>query len=177
MARRAAPRGRPFRRGSGSLVWIENVATGRRTVAAGATDLHSLFTFDDLTEQVVRRTRGQVIAEMATFSASTETATCAFGIGILPRTPTPTAATIPGPLTEASWDGWFVHGMIVLSAPVLFTLTGSQSYQRTEIDSKGMRRVNQDDIIFVAFENASFSDVTVAYHLAFRQLLAPKAQG
>ena len=158
-------------------MWVENVAVGRRLVAPGATDLHSLFTIVGLTEMVARRIRGQVIAHMGGVSASTDSATAAWGIGVLPGTPTPTSATIPGPLTEASWDGWLAHGFMQLFAPLIFTAPGSQSWQRTEIDSKGMRRLNVDDVMFVAFENSAASDPSVAYNIAFRQLFAPKAQG
>ena len=79
------------------------------------------------------------------------------------------SASIPGPLTQAGWDGWFWHSYfdVRLAETGLFN---SFAHQRIEIDSKAMRKVNSDLVIFGMTEVIESGTAVLEMHGDTRQL-------
>ncbi len=69
------------------------------------------------------------------------------------------AASIPGPFTEADWDGWYAWAPIVARFEFL-TVSGIEPHMGIEvpIDSKAMRKVNDEDSLVIMIENGSSTD-------------------
>ena len=71
------------------------------------------------------------------------------------------ASAIPGPITDASDDGWFMwEPFSSPTAAAGFTVGPQPTYQ---VDSKAMRRVEEGFTIAVMVENASGADVIDIY--------------
>ncbi len=64
------------------------------------------------------------------------------------------AASIPGPMTDATFDGWFAHQYFANKFSFV-TAAGfdSVSGRMIEFDSKGMRKVTTDDALVFVIEN------------------------
>jgi len=65
-------------------------------------------------------------------------------------------ASMPAPITDADWDGWYawygIQGVIKVGSNIGFDANGGY---RTEIDSKAMRKVNDEESLVILVENAS----------------------
>ena len=75
------------------------------------------------------------------------------------------SASIPGPITDGSDDGWFVWTPVVSDSPLSTAAEGHV----VEFDSKAMRRIEEGFGVAVMVENQS-SVVSVNVHLAFSVL-------
>ena len=75
---------------------------------------------------------------------------------------------IPHPATDAAWGGWLVHQWIqqrfdfITGAGIV-----SQSLTNIEIDSKGARKVDEDERLVVVFENTTSQGFSVAASFRF----------
>ena len=100
--------------------------------------------------ETVRRTRGIVLVESDQDSIN-ETFTGAIGMAVVTDLAIAAgAASIPGPVTDANDDGWFVWQP--------FAGRGSQQTGgewQAEFDSKAMRRIEEGYGVAVMVENAS----------------------
>ena len=77
------------------------------------------------------------------------------------------ASAIPGPISDASDDGWFLWEPFSSPLAIAGAVTGSSpTYQ---VDSKAMRRVEEGFTIAVMVENASGAD-TLEIYLALSML-------
>ena len=76
------------------------------------------------------------------------------------------AASIPGPFTDASDDGWFVHQFTGGNRPAA---TAAES-TIWEFDSRAMRRVEEGFGIAVMYENASAGAVAIQVTTGFALL-------
>ncbi len=84
-------------------------------------------------------------------------------------------ASVPSPLTEIDWDGWLFHEMVTdfhgNSATETWGNAGSTFY-RGVIDSKAMRKIGLQDVVFGAVELGTESGTAVGEFTAHtRQLL------
>ena len=106
------------------------------------------------------RTRGEVTVEIDA-GLATDVAVVGLGIGIMPADAVPAvvgaATSLPGPITRASWDGWFWHSFTQVrahgSAGDAVSGFGTQ-VRSVRIDSKAMRKVDTDEEIVVMAELA-----------------------
>ena len=66
---------------------------------------------------------------------------------------------IPHPVTDAAWGGWLVHQFLA-SKILRFSGVGfdNRVYNTVEIDSKGVRKIDEDERLVVIFENTSAAD-------------------
>ncbi len=156
MARRAAAvRGRS---GPSRTNWSRLVTAGFQTVPAATKVLLATFVLDnDGISETVRRTRGQV-AVGSDQGAAYESQVGALGImKVNDVALTAGAASIPGPVTEAADDGWFVWQPVTSSGD-----NGGGGISDTSVlyqfDSKAMRTVEQGFGLAVMFENGSATD-------------------
>ncbi len=106
--------------------------------------------------ETVRRTRG-VLSVVSDQSASLEVQLGAFGMVVVNDLAVAAgAASIPGPVTDASDDGWFVWLPIMQTGAAPAGGGATQSLpQRYEFDSKAMRRVEEGFAIALMIENSS----------------------
>ena len=103
--------------------------------------------------ETVRRTRG--IVQLASDQMTTlETQAGALGLVVVTDIAFAAgAASIPGPVTEASDDGWFVWVPMTQRMEIAAN-PGNQIY---DFDSKAMRRVEEGFTVAVMVENATAS--------------------
>ena len=81
----------------------------------------------------------------------------AFGIGIVSLAAfNAGVASVPTPLTEMAWEGWMYHetvsGVISLDTTPLELGNAGSSVRNGKIDSKAMRKIGADEIVFGAIE-------------------------
>ncbi len=104
-------------------------------------------------------------------SAATEFMIGAYGVGIVTETARAAGvASVPGPLSNPLWDGWFVYG--TFGSEVKFgTNVGvePQWYSRQEIDSKAMRKLDGDDedVVLVVENDHATNAFDILFNLRF----------
>jgi len=108
------------------------------------------------------RTRGQALFYLTEATAANAGYQGAFGIGVVTTEAFDVGTTaIPGPLSEAGWDGWLYHTFLDVKAGG--TIDGSAAADhdlvnpttaavRIWIDSKSMRKTDEGVVIFAAWE-------------------------
>ena len=166
MARRIAHRGVKGPRRQTN--WISSADAGFSTITTGVKSLNSTFLPDGGAGVVkapltVTRTVGQITIAPPTSQASDEALIGAFGICVVNDLAiTAGAASIPGPVTNADWDGWFVHKFFCFNYEfhtAVSTLISSVTYQ---FDSKAMRKVLDESYgLAVMFENSGGQSIRV----------------
>ena len=156
MATQRRPRfaGRGRRQPTG---WTRSIATGSQVVAAGTKVLIATANLDPTgISRTVRRTRG-VFTISSDQEAAQEEQIGAFGIIVINSVAlTAGVASIPGPITEASDDGWFVWQPFGQLGAV--TVSGANARPTPnywyEYDSKAMRKVEEGFGLAFVVENA-----------------------
>ncbi len=170
MARRFGGRnvgGRIARRATDWFFSLESV--GYTTVAANSKVLLALTlpaAMSLVAPATIVRTRG-VISIRSDQSAASEDQVGAFGFGLV----NPVAASLgvtglPGPASEALWDGWFVHQWFAAT-----NADQAAPFNMMQIiDSKAMRKIDADEAIVVMIENSSAAN-GFQVSTSFRMLL------
>ena len=147
-------RGRTFTtRRRSPTTWSRTVSIGPLTVAAATKVVFSTFVLNNPgIGETVRRTRGML--SIGADAVSVEEQTGALGFVVVSDLALAAgAASIPGPFTDGSDDGWFVWQPFVQTAQE-GTISNLTSYQYA-FDSKAMRRVEEGFGIAVMLENSS----------------------
>ncbi len=103
------------------------------------------------------RTRGVVGVRPATGIETDVEITGAFGLAVVSdRAFAAGVASVPGPFTDASWDGWFVwHSFTyALEASAGATPTAVLDMaNRLQVDSKAMRKISDEETIVLVAES------------------------
>ncbi len=108
--------------------------------------------------ETIRRTLGGIYV-VSDQSAADEPLAGAFGmIVVSDLAGAAGAASIPGPFTDASDDGWFVWQGFSGEGKLAATPTNPPAMDKL-FDSKGMRRVSEGFLIALMVENASSTAV------------------
>ena len=151
-ARATRSRGRPSGRRGGTN-WARLVPTGLTTVAAATKALLITFALDNPgISETVRRTRGMIW--LKSDATSVEDQLGALGIILANDLALAAgAASLPGPVTDASDEGWFVWQPTLMSV-ANSSNPGVNGYQ-FEFDSKAMRTIDDGFGLAVMYENAS----------------------
>ncbi len=87
----------------------------------------------------------------------------AFGICVVTEQAATVGITaVPHPSSDAAWGGWVVHQYYAARTEFL-SAVGFQpnTWHRFPIDSKGMRKIDEDERLIVVVENASAFGITV----------------
>jgi len=121
------------------------------------------------------RTRGEYLLRLTTSAAITDGFLVGLGIGVVTSAAfNAGVASVPTPITEESWDGWLWHKFVNLF-PVTTTIADGANAlavaARGEIDSKAMRKINQDMTVFGAIETIEVGVATVRFGVDSRLLL------
>ena len=157
MPARRRPARAPFTRGVRAPTnWARAVSGSPQVVAsAGQKVLVASVTLSNPgIGETVRRTRGRFFVT-SDQSAAQESQLGAFGMIVVTDVAAAIGITaIPGPVTEANDDGWFVWFPIMQRSS---DQTQSRSGWEYEFDSKAMRRVEEGSQIAVMYESASAS--------------------
>ncbi len=164
-----------FRRGGvrRQMDWIAGVdRSSFVTLAAATKSLDGSFPGTGIPAApfTVTRVRGSLYVK-SDQQTSSEVQQGAVGMGIVSTVAaTAGAASIPGPVTDAPWDGWFLWlpfaNAFVVSSAVAVTNTGSLYH----FDSRAQRKVESLDSIAIMVENAS-GTTGFEYFLQYRILL------
>ena len=112
----------------------------------------------------VVRTRGRFMMYLDAATSAHNGFVGAFGIGITTLQAITIGITaVPVPLTDADWDGWLFHQFIQCVSPVVIgagiTAGDARSAAPTatvafDVDSKAMRKMDEDMVLFAAFDLA-----------------------
>ena len=156
---------RSIRKGGGlkrSTDWSLGIIPVGGTVVPAASKLvvgtFTSATLATLVPATVIRVRGM----MNVYSdqvAATEHQVGAMGFGFVNEVAATLGITgLPGPSTDALWDGWFVHQFITQRFHFADN-TGLLPYMGTQyvIDSKAMRKFESDEALVVVVENTSLT--------------------
>ena len=128
-------------------------------VAAGVKSI--LLTADQLAPSTIVRTRGIVTVKSDQFAA-TEDQIGALGVGVVTTTAAGIGATaVPGPMSDESSDIFYVFEMFGntfrLGSQVGFDPMNGIT---REIDSKAMRKVDNEETLVVVWENGTNGNAT-----------------
>ena len=117
--------------------------------------------------QTIIRLRGYVELVLETAAAAGDGFTGAFGIGIASAPAFAVGITaVPTPITELEWEGWMWHQIFSVHSGV-----SSRDRVAFEIDSKAMRKIGTDEVIYAAWEGTESGTVTSSIALGTRMLV------
>lgn len=127
------------------------------------------------------RTRGEFNIALTAATAATDGFHGAFGIGLV-SLPAFNAgiASVPTPVAEEDWEGWLYHRYFSLfSGGVIDASSTSSDNQanptcaalRVEIDSKAMRKLGEDMVLYAAVELTETGTATASIFMDSRVLI------
>jgi len=123
--------------------------------------------------ETLARTRGIFSATLEAYTSAGDGFLGAFGMAIV-STAAATAGigSIPTPLTEAGWDGWFVHRYFDIRGTIVAgsAAGANANLVRLDIDSKAMRKANEDESIVMVVEVIESGTATLTVVAACRVL-------
>ena len=116
------------------------------------------------------RLRGELLARIITSSAANDGfLEVALGIGVVSENAFAVGVTaVPHPVTDIDWDGWLYHRMFSLSSSAAVSAAGASTNGmfslaeavRIEIDSKAMRKFNDQNVLVGVLETAAEAGTT-----------------
>ena len=122
------------------------------SLSATGSELWSGAVATTLGEVTLIRTRGHVSSYMEASSAVGTGFFGAWAIGITTAVALAAGiASMPTPLTDATWDGWLWHNFFdarAITATIGDGVNAFSCVARAEIDSKAMRRLEDDMVLF-----------------------------
>ena len=149
------------------------VSTSATNVAAGAAVLVgsiSAALLDPEAPGTIIRTRGRVMI-LSDNAAAGENQIGAMGISLVSdQARSAGIASIPSPVSQATWDGWFVFKTLYNGHKIAGTnlVVSAATF---EIDSKAMRKFEGDQAIVLVVENANVVDHSFDFFADIRFLL------
>ena len=152
------------------MTWIGQADQGYVAVGAGASSI--VASFDPgaaaMVKPTIVRSRG-VLSVRSASSAADVSVVGAFGMCVVSdQVFTAGAASVPGPWTDGDWDGWFVWQAFSLSLEVTTDISRIINDRIFEIDSKAMRKVNENETILLVVESQA---VAIEVSVPIRVLL------
>ena len=166
---RAPRRKKSWEAGPGQLaVQSAIAANGSSLVVSGAQA-----TVDGLT---LLRLRGTLTLTLQIITSAIDGFAGAFGIGIV-TLPAFTAgeASVPTPITEQDWDGWLywtAFSMKGNAAGIGDAANAVNAQQIIDVDTKAMRKLRLNDVIYGAIEVAETGTAQLGWHFDSRALIA-----
>ena len=116
------------------------------------------------------RLRGFVELILTSASALGDGFDGAIGIGIVSAPAFAIGVTaVPTPITEIEWEGWLWHQFFSLTAPT--AAQDSENRQVFEVDSKAMRKINSEEVVYAAIEVTETGTAGLKAKLGTRMLL------
>ena len=152
-----------FGPGTGGITSL--IAPGSAILGAGVSATAS--------EITVMRTRGICTTAIKNVGAAdADGMTGAVGIGKCTLAAfTAGIGSVPTPLTEVGWDGWLWHSFFAVFDNDVSRAPSDLIFQCFAIDSKAMRKIDSDEVIYAAVEvGTEIGTVTLDVHLDTRIL-------
>jgi len=174
----ARPRGFPQVRQKRRKGWEEGPGQLAAQASQAATTSFLLaaglqLTLDGLT---LLRLRGDLTMQLSASSAALDGFTGAFGIGVTTLQAFTIGVTaVPTPIDEQGWDGWIywnAWSIKVINATLGDGGNSGVHPVRMPIDTKAMRKLREDDVIFAAMQIAEVGTASLETHFDSRVLLA-----
>jgi len=102
------------------------------------------------------RTRGSFQCHLTSASGAGDGFHCALGLCVINENAFAVGATaVMDPIADVDWDGWFYHQFFdVHAASTTITNTGGNAQVRIDIDSKGMRKMGEGDVVVGILESS-----------------------
>ncbi len=172
-ANRFRPRVRGYRR---KTTWEFGPNAQDVTVSSSAQKLFTTgIQLASVTQATIVRIRGFINIWMTAGTASGDGFMGAFGIGIATADALAAGvAAVPSPLEDEFWDGWMWHSYWdtrVLTATFADGVNAGSVYQRIEIDTKAMRILRDDEVLFGTNDQVESGTATAEYNAESRVLL------
>ena len=99
------------------------------------------------------RMRGLLSLVLSTANAGYAGYNGAFGIGIVDQKAVTVGLTaVKLPLTDLDWEGWLFHQFVSIHASEAFNTGGYGVSQQMEIDSRAMRKFDEDQELYAVLE-------------------------
>ena len=119
-----------------------------------------------LLKPTIVRTRGRV-SWKPTVTSATLTVVGAYGVAVVTDAAfVAGAGSVPGPFTEAGWDGWFAWGAFSFEIDVASSASKLMLESHDIVDSKGMRKVTTDEtVVLVAESQIGAFDISMPLRL------------
>ena len=117
------------------------------------------------------RTRGEFFANLGSGSAASNGFHGAVGIGLATLAAvTAGIGSVPTPITEQGWDGWIWWAPIYVFTGRADEVEGQIGGVRLTIDTKAMRKFNEEDAFYAAIEVTEVGAATMFTALDCRML-------
>ncbi len=148
---RAARRQSSWEEGPGGGGVTSRTSSGVAIIGAGLTFLAD--------GDTLVRLRGNLVLRNASGAGATDSFVGAFAIGITTASAFAIGVTaVPTPLTEQDWDGWIYWVQYSVFGA---DLSAPAAIQRETIDTRAMRKLRQDDVIYGAVEDVETGAMTM----------------
>jgi len=117
----------------------------------------------------VVRTRGGV-SQRPNVTTSDQTLVGAYGLAVVTdRAFAAGVASVPGPFTDAGWDGWFVWRSFSFDIEFNDSTGVWHPSIQQEVDSKAMRKITDDEtVVLVAESQGGAFDISMPLRLLFK---------
>ena len=170
MARRNAflPRSQTRR----STDWGVGPAARDSSISATGSVIWTTGTQSTIGPLTLVRTRGVIGMTLTQATAAADGFFGAIGLGIVTdQAFTAGGASMPNPLSDADWDGWWWHTFFDLRATTATIADGTNlSHLNIEIDSKAMRKFDQNELLFGAVGGIESGSASIEFHADTRIL-------
>ena len=182
----AQRRGGPFQRVRGvrrKTEWVLGPGqdTAQTEVTSSTQILGNLGSQANIPGLTLVRTRGQFLAYLNSASAQNDGFNGAFGMCIVSENAFDAGvASVPHPLDDADWDGWYYHRHLFLEAAQVMNSGAASDIDvlnpvtaaiRFEIDSKAMRKFEVDDVSIGVLDVNLVGTAVMRWHFNTRELL------
>ncbi len=156
----AARRGHLVRRSRRETSWLDIEPVGVNFSAPGSVAITHVMTAAELAKRPFTVVRTRIMLQIASDQlVANETAIGGFGLCVVSSQSVAIGVTaVPTPITDMGSDLWFAH-QLVMADFFFITAAGfdAQGGKTFEIDSKAMRKVNDDQEIVLVGEAAGTS--------------------
>jgi len=126
------------------------------------------FLLDGLT---IVRIRGSVQAFL-TVGGTNSGFHAAIGMGIVSADAFAVGVTaVPNPIDDADWNGWMYHRYFDLHGATTFNPADQSNSLTFEVDSKAMRKVGVNEVLFASIETVESGTATMSVFFESRILL------
>ncbi len=147
---------------------------GAFSVGASGTTLFATGTQATIGELTFIRTRGVLVLHLSAVAAANEGFSGAAGICVVTENAFDAGVgSVPSPLADIAWDGWFWFQMFSLKSVTGTIADGANANVVSKeyvIDSKAMRKTRQTDVIVGVLEAAETGTATLNAFLNCRVL-------
>jgi len=123
------------------------------------------------TEVTVVRTRGAFSTYLVMAAAAIDGFFYAVGIGVVTAQAFGAGvASLPDPFDDTDWDGWLWHHFGSVFSPTGTIGSSVMEAERLEIDSKGMRKLDANEVLFATISTTEVGTATMRVQLDSRML-------